>query len=713
MKKFLLIYLLFLSCLQAFSQRNNNWYFGRRAALDFNAVPGQSVPVSIDNCAMISDEACATISDESGKLLFYTNGTTVYNKLHQVMQNGDNLDGNISATQVCIVPMPGNDSIYYIFTTGAIETSFTSGYKYSIVNMNLDNGNGAVVVKNSLLWPSCTERMTTARHANGIDIWLITNDNNSNIFRSWLISCNGLQPGPVSTVGIVMDQHGSTNGGLLKISPDGKYMCQSHFPYFDETLHLPNFVQLFDFNNSNGNITNPRSIGFPDAQFTHCEFSPNSQLLYMTRPYDKKIDQVDISLPNLPAILASRTTIVTQKAYFDIELAPDEKLYLAQPGQKLTVIEQPDTRGTGCNLQELAVDIYPGSVFLGLPTHINDVVSGNNPTNGFTYTILDSCSGKVQFNGITVLSGTINWDWDFGDGNISTQQNPVHTFTPAAGPYLVKLRISSSLNCGSILKSRMVQPQGIAVNNLDFSSLVKCDSGYVRFTNLSQSLIAAGTAFTWDFGDQTSSGSINPIHTYAAAGHYTVKLSNVTTTTCLIRTVVHEVDVHDFVIEAPPDQTIMPGQQVLLSAIGPPGNYSWTPSIWVADTSRKSTVAFPLNDIRYKVIATNSNGCTSSDSVLIHVVQYSDVFVPSAFTPNNDGRNDEMKPFFPGYVSMQRFSIYDRRGQEVFSSSERANGWDGKIKGVLQQTGVYVWLFIGKDSKGNYIERKGTCTLIR
>lgn len=64
------------------------------------------------------------------------------------MVNGDNLKGNLSSVQACIiVPEPGNDSIYYLFTTDAVENSFANGYTYSIINLNKDNGNGEVITK--------------------------------------------------------------------------------------------------------------------------------------------------------------------------------------------------------------------------------------------------------------------------------------------------------------------------------------------------------------------------------------------------------------------------------------------------------------------------------------------------------------------------------------------------------------------------------------
>jgi len=74
------------------AQRNNIWYFGRKAGLNFN----QPVPIPLVNSAMNADEGSSTICDINGNLLFYTNGVTVYNRNHQIMLNGENLAGQLT-----------------------------------------------------------------------------------------------------------------------------------------------------------------------------------------------------------------------------------------------------------------------------------------------------------------------------------------------------------------------------------------------------------------------------------------------------------------------------------------------------------------------------------------------------------------------------------------------------------------------------------------
>ena len=146
MKRLLILILILLPVI-AFSQKEGNiWYFGEYAGLDFTS----GSPVAITNSAMNKDEGCASICDSAGSLLFYTSGINVWNKNHQLMSNGTGLAGHNSSTpSALIVPNSGNSSLYYIFTTDAFF--YPNGLKYSIVDMSLSSGLGAVTQKNITL----------------------------------------------------------------------------------------------------------------------------------------------------------------------------------------------------------------------------------------------------------------------------------------------------------------------------------------------------------------------------------------------------------------------------------------------------------------------------------------------------------------------------------------------------------------------------------
>jgi gliding motility-associated-like protein len=685
------------------SQQFNTWYFGNAAGLTFN--PGGTVtPHALTDGVNAAYEGNSSICDENGNILFYTNGTSVFNRRHQVMKGGDGLLGHESAAESCIiVPLPNSDSIFYIFTTDASENDFANGYQYSIVDMSHDGGNGEVVKKNVLLNASCTERLTAVRHANGVDVWIIGNLNNSNIFKAWLLTCQGLQtPVVTSATGVVLN---GENLGVMKASPDGKFLCQTN--YQDISV---SFFQLFDFDNSSGVISNPRAISNAEASYYGCEFSPDSRLLYLTRVFETFIDQFEVSTGSAASINATRISISTTSGFYGIQSGPDGKIYLNHNKSKLSVINDPNVKGMDCDFVVDQTDLGGRTGTLGLPNAVND--EPFDPYNNFTYVITDSCKGTIQFNAYTNLKEPVQWLWDFGDGATSNLQSPAHSFSNPNTIYNVKLVIRSSSVCGFVRRGKYIAAGG-ASSNANFDYVSKCDSGYVRFINTSSVYSANNASYHWDFGDGNTSLEKDPIHHYPNSGTFLVKLKMQTGLSCLDDSTskalnLQQLDIHT----SPATAEIEAGQTVQLNVSGGGTHFQWTPAQWLSDATVADPVASPLDNVTYRVVATNDAGCRDEDSVSIKLHAPNDIFVPSAFTPNGDGKNDTFKPYIGRSFGLLEFSIYDRWGEKVFVT-KRENGWDGKINGQPQNSGIYIWMLRAKDGHGNIINKKGTVALIR
>ncbi|QOI97002.1 MAG: hypothetical protein HRU69_05630 [Flammeovirgaceae bacterium] len=235
--KFLIAVAVSCITLTTFSQNPTSiWYFGEFAGLDFRMAP----PLALLNGQLnsIDGESSATISSDEGNLLFYTDGVSVYNRSHQPMQNGTNLWGHPSTTQTLIVPQPGNDSIFYIFTNSPQYNTFAGtdsvGCHYSIVNLANNNGLGAVIEKNTLLFKKTTEKVAAVHHVNGTDIWVVFHEWESNCFRSYLVTAAGIEfPPVVSCIGSIHQGGGPAPGinenfnaaGQMKISSDGSLLA--------------------------------------------------------------------------------------------------------------------------------------------------------------------------------------------------------------------------------------------------------------------------------------------------------------------------------------------------------------------------------------------------------------------------------------------------------------------------------------------------------
>jgi gliding motility-associated-like protein len=90
-----------------------------------------------------------------------------------------------------------------------------------------------------------------------------------------------------------------------------------------------------------------------------------------------------------------------------------------------------------------------------------------------------------------------------------------------------------------------------------------------------------------------------------------------------------------------------------------------------------------------------------------------DIFMPSAFTPNGDGKNDVFRPVLAGISSLDYFRVFNRWGQLVYATVRNGEGWDGTIGGKPQETGTFVYMVQGKDYTGKVHFKKGTFILVR
>jgi gliding motility-associated-like protein len=702
MRKFSLAVLCSFLFIFVHSQQFNTWYFGNAAGMTFNP-GGATTPHGLVDGANQAYEGNASICDDNGNILFYTNGTTVYNATHQAMLNGDGLLGHQSAAQSSIiVPRPNSDSIYYIFTTDAFENNFSNGYRYSIVDISHDGGKGEVVSKNILLNASCSERLTAIRHANGIDVWIVGNEKNSNTFKCWLLTCNGLRQTPVvSKTGMTLSDQ---DLGVMKASPDGKFLCQTNYADYQG-----NFFQLFDFDNAAGTISNSRVISNPSTTYLSCEFSPDSKFLYLTRT-EAFIDQFELRGGSATSINSTRQSIPAAFGFYGIQAGPDGRIYLNRYKTKLSVINLPGIQGTGCDFVLDQVDLAGRPGVLGLPNAIND--EPLDPWNNFTYLVTDTCKGTIQFTAFTNLPAPVQWSWTFGDGTTSNLQNPAHTFPNPATIYNVKLVIRSPLVCGYIKRGKYIAAGGASADaNFDYVS--KCDSGYVRFINISSVYSANDISYHWDFGDGTTSSEKDPIHTYTNSGSFLVKLKMQAGLSCLDDSISKSLNLQQLAIHASPALTVVDaGQTVQLNVTGGGTHFQWTPAQWLSNATIADPIASPLDNVTYTVTATNDAGCRDEDSVIIKLNAPNDIFVPTAFTPNGDGKNDTFKPYIGRSFTLLDFTVYDRWGEKIFTT-KKENGWDGKINGQPQNSGIYVWILKANDEHGSIINKKGIVALIR
>ncbi|MEJ7736046.1 MAG: gliding motility-associated C-terminal domain-containing protein [Chitinophagaceae bacterium] len=163
------------------------------------------------------------------------------------------------------------------------------------------------------------------------------------------------------------------------------------------------------------------------------------------------------------------------------------------------------------------------------------------------------------------------------------------------------------------------------------------------------------------------------------------------------------------------DTSVVIGQALQLKATGGVG-YLWSPNTGLTAANIASPVALyneSSEGLKYKVLIYNEAGCVDSAFLRVRVFQGEPaVFVPNAFTPDGDGRNDVLRPIAAGIQRMDYLTVYNRWGQLVFGGNANT-GWDGRLSGRPQDSGVYVWVVKALDYKGNPYLIRGTVMLIR
>ncbi len=176
------------------------------------------------------------------------------------------------------------------------------------------------------------------------------------------------------------------------------------------------------------------------------------------------------------------------------------------------------------------------------------------------------------------------------------------------------------------------------------------------------------------------------------------------------------------IVSAGNDTSVVVGQSLQLNASVNNGDegthFRWSPSTGLNNALINDPVAvYNRSDpayIPYTITATTADGCLGSDTMTVRIFKtLADIFVPNAFTPNNDGRNDVMRPEYAGIGKLNFFRIYNRWGQLVFNTSDMGKGWDGLFRGSLQPTDSYVYMVQGIDYTGRTINKKGSLILIR
>ena len=498
MIKYFKIWILFIvvvfSSVAFAQQQAANWYFGNNAAINFDLA--NNTVTSVNNSQLITAEGCTSISDDNGNLILYTDGTTIYNAAHAVMENGSNLLGDDSSTQSAIaIPNPNNPNIYYLFTVGS--NSNPTGLNYYTIDLTFNGGLGRVVGTSTNLLNSCSEKISAVlKDCLTGNIWVIAFSNesgtsaaNMDTFHAFEVSAIG-----VNTIAVksTLSMSISDFSGNLKFSPDSSKLASAN-----------GLDGLFiaDFDSSTGIVSNPEFLetqSISDISYG-VEFSPNSQLLYVST-HLSSLNPNDINGPPINTsylfqynafatdISASKTLIDQRQLYrSSLQLGPNGKIYRSLSVSYdvgiafLSTIPNPNNLGTACGYQNQNVNLGGNVSRQGLPPFIQsfftqqiDIIQNGSDTLDLTL-----CIGDIYTLTTEVIPGaTYSWSQD---GNpLAETSNELEINT--AGNYQVT--IETNTNCGDQNGQAIVSyTTGPDAFN---ASLIQCGNSDFSTFNLNQ-----------------------------------------------------------------------------------------------------------------------------------------------------------------------------------------------------------------------------------
>ena len=316
--------------------------------------------------------------------------------------------------------------------------------------------------------------------------------------------------------------------------------------------------------------------------------------------------------------------------------------------------------------------------------------------------------------------------WDFGDGSprvpakIGAINAVTHTY-PALGSYTAKLILKDTSYCNNPDDSTFI----ISIADNVKAIISTPASGCLPYDAVFKSNSLNGTTFTWDFGDPTSPNNTstleNPTHLYANAGTYIVTLTVTNPGTC---NVTHDTTFTINVFDSPipgfnwaPDPSLENTPTTFTNFSSPDAvRFKWkfgdgdsllTTSRAPVQHQYNATGTFNACLTAYNAIGCDRTICRPVQATIVSVVD-----VPNAFTPQSGDVNSIVYVRGFGIAKMQ-FIIWNRWGQKVFETNNRFQGWDGKVKGVIQPMDVYAYTLNIEFSDGAKTTKKGDITLIR
>lgn len=317
---------------------------------------------------------------------------------------------------------------------------------------------------------------------------------------------------------------------------------------------------------------------------------------------------------------------------------------------------------------------------------------------------------KDRSTQLTATGGT-NYTWT-SSGNILTTATSVATINPLSDAYYV-VTVKNEAGCSTTdsVLVKVIFPTTVIAKTPVFS----CEGEPVQ-------LQASGAdVYKWFPADSLNNANIqNPILTTNTKTTLTVV--GVDQFNCFTDTALVHINISKLpTVNAGTDQQITVGTTTTLNAVVGSGavSWKWSPVDYLSCVDCLTPISKPKKSITYSITATNTDGCKATDEVRIQLICKSGlIYIPSAFSPNQDNINDKFSIYGDGIKSIRHFIIYDRWGKIIFNRSNLNIGdgnssWDGTFNSQSLPTGNYIYSIQIECEAGDIFNYKGSVLLIR
>lgn len=634
-------------------KRYNVWAFGKQGGINFNTTP----PSGFKSKSPERDPPyyLSSICDTAGELMFYTDGLTVYNRDGFKMPKYNNwwpLAGNVMPL-VC--PKPGSDTLFYLF---AISDA-ANPYELQAFPLRL-KAPGDI---DEMIYPRPTGPNNFQKRLKKNCSMIVAGTAHCNQKDYWIstYSDHGLYSFLVTDAGINdVPVLTSVPENVIQDSIVNPGLSNMKFSANGEKAVIPDFdsnkVIVYDFDNATGKFSNPIQIGVKQGIYIEeADLSPDGSKLYLATKYSEN-DGRPIT-------------------YHDI-------------------IQMDLNAGNAIAVENTSITLTP----------IADLETCNRATCFFVFrTINVGPDGRMYIGMRYATRPTITVDESFS---------------------IIEAPNTAGVNCLYKKAQFNVGTKYLfaGYNYLRSSSYTLKENGItVQKQNCADKPVNFGILFTkvdsvkWDFGDPSSgtgniSTSLNPSHTYPGPGSYTVKA--IIYSKCIADTATSIITIKpDVSVKVPAqikDTSICVGDVLTLNARdGTSHTYQWENGLILADRT--------INEAgHYRVMIMNDCSLDMKEFDVTYDRCPCAVYVPTAFTPNGDGLNDVFKPATQCFAKQYKFTVFNRFGQVIFTSTDPQKGWDGFIGPYRQATGTFIWTLQYQDPNSKKINfEKGSVLLIR